>query len=54
LLSTGLALKETEIVRIYGMHWSIEAFFKFARSYLKLVTEFKGCSYCISCLRFIS
>ncbi len=45
LLSTDLALEDTEIVRIYGMRWSIETFFKFAKSYLKLGTEFQGRSF---------
>jgi hypothetical protein len=39
-LSTDFALDDVEIVRIYGMPWSIETFFKFAKSYLKLGTEF--------------
>jgi hypothetical protein len=45
LLSTDLALDDAEIVRIYGMRWSIETFFKFAKSYLKLGTEFQGRSF---------
>ncbi|GIO70473.1 hypothetical protein J21TS3_52940 [Paenibacillus cookii] len=45
LLSTDLTLEEAEIVRIYGMRWSIETFFKFAKSYLKLGTEFQGRSF---------
>ncbi|HFI0172057.1 TPA: transposase [Streptococcus suis] len=45
LLSTDLALEDAEIVRIYGMRWSIETFFKFAKSYLKLGTEFQGRSF---------
>ena len=45
LLSTDLALTDAEIVRIYGMRWSIETFFKFAKSYLKLGTEFQGRSF---------
>lgn len=42
-----LALKDlyAEIVRIYGMRWNIETFFKFAKSHLKLGTEFQGRSY---------
>jgi hypothetical protein len=35
----------TEIVRIYGMRWSIETFFKVTKSYLKLGTEFQGRSF---------
>ncbi len=34
-----------EIVRIFGMRWSIESFCKFAKSYLKLGTEFQGRSF---------
>jgi len=45
LLSTDLSLEDAEIVRIYGMRWSIETFFKFAKSYLKLGTEFQGRSF---------
>jgi hypothetical protein len=45
LLSTDLALEDSEVVRIYGMRWSIETFFKFAKSYLKLGTEFQGRSF---------
>lgn len=45
LVSTDLALNDAEIVRIYGMRWSIETFFKFAKSYLKLGTEFQGRSF---------
>lgn len=45
LLTTDLALDDAEIVRIYGMRWSIETFFKTAKSYLKLGSEFQGRSY---------
>lgn len=45
LLSADLALEDAEIVRICGMRWSIETFFKFAKSYLKLGTEFQGRSF---------
>lgn len=45
ILSTDLSLTDTEIVRIYGMRWSIETFFKFAKSHLKLGTEFQGRSF---------
>ncbi|SDP19255.1 hypothetical protein SAMN04487897_1457 [Paenibacillus sp. yr247] len=38
-------MSEDEIVRIYGMRWSIETFFKFTKSYLKLGTEFHGRSF---------
>jgi hypothetical protein len=42
VLSTDLALDDAEIIRIYGMRWSIETFFKFTKSFLKLGTEFQG------------
>jgi len=42
ILSTDLSLDDEEIVRIYGNRWSIETFFKFAKSYLKLGSEFQG------------
>jgi len=45
ILSTDLALEPSEIVRIYGMRWSIETFFKVTKSYLKLGTEFQGRSF---------
>lgn len=45
ILSTDLALEPNEIVRIYGMRWSIETFFKVTKSYLKLGTEFQGRSF---------
>lgn len=45
ILSTDLALEPNEMVRIYGMRWSIETFFKVTKSYLKLGTEFQGRSF---------
>jgi hypothetical protein len=45
VLSTDVTLEDAEIVRIYGMRWSIETFFKFTKSYLKLGTEFQGHSF---------
>lgn len=45
ILSTNLTLEPNEIVRIYGMRWSIETFFKVTKSYLKLGTEFQGRSF---------
>lgn len=45
ILSTDVALDAAEIVRIYGMRWSIETFFKVTKSYLKLGTEFQGRSF---------
>lgn len=45
LLSTDCSLSDGEIVRIYGNRWSIECFFKAAKSFLKLGTEFQSRSY---------
>lgn len=45
IVSTDLSLDEKEIVRIYGMRWSIEVFFKASKSLLKLGTEYQGRSY---------
>jgi hypothetical protein len=45
VLSTDRVLDAAEVVRIYGMRWSIETFFKFTKSYLKLGTEFQGRSF---------
>jgi hypothetical protein len=45
ILSTDLTVDAAEAVRIYGMRWSIETFFKFTKSYLKLGTEFQGRSF---------
>jgi hypothetical protein len=45
IISTDLTVSEEEIVRIYGMRWSIETFFKFTKSYLKLGTEFQSRSF---------
>lgn len=45
ILSTDLSLSEEEIIRIYGMRWDIEIFFKTTKSLLKLSKEFQGRSY---------
>jgi hypothetical protein len=45
ILTTDLALDNAEVVRIYGMRWSIEIFFKVAKSHLKLGNEFQGRSF---------
>ena len=45
ILTTDLSLENAEVVRIYGMRWSIETFFKMAKSHLKLGTEFQGRSF---------
>lgn len=45
ILSTDITLSEKEIVRIYGMRWDIEVFFKTTKSLLRLQKEFQGRSY---------
>lgn len=45
LLSTDRELENNEVIRIYGMRWSIETFFKSSKSLLKLGSEFQGRSY---------
>jgi len=45
ILTTDVALEAEEIVRIYGMRWSIEPFHKAIKSLLKLEKEFEGRSY---------
>lgn len=45
ILSTDLTVSADEVVRVYGMRWSIETFFKFTKSYLKLGTEFQSRSF---------
>ena len=45
ILSTDITLTETEILRIYGMRWDIETFFKCVKSMLRLQKEFQGRSY---------
>ncbi|WP_335871148.1 IS4 family transposase [Bacillus sp. 2205SS5-2] len=45
ILSTDTTLSDEEIVRIYGMRWDIETFFKCTKSLLKLAKEFQGRSY---------
>jgi hypothetical protein len=45
ILSTDCTLSEREIVRIYGMRWDIEVFFKTTKSLLRLQKEFQGISY---------
>mgnify|MGYP001768650979 FL=1 len=42
ILSTDTTLSNEEIVRIYGMRWDIEIFFKFSKSFLHLAKEFQG------------
>lgn len=45
ILSTDCTLSEKEIIKIYGMRWDIEVFFKTTKSLLKLQKEFQGRSY---------
>ena len=45
VLSTDFTISEEEIIRIYGMRWDIEVFFKCAKSMLRLQKEFQGRSY---------
>jgi len=45
ILSTDCTLCEQEIIRIYGIRWDIEVFFKTTKSLLKLQKEFQGRSY---------
>jgi len=45
IVSTDLSLDDKEIVRIYGMRWGIEVFFKASKSLLKLGNEYQGRSY---------
>jgi len=45
ILSTDVSLEEEEVVRLYGMRWSIEPFHRTCKSLLKLGQEFQGRSY---------
>lgn len=45
ILSTDCSLSEKEIIRIYGIRWDIETFFKCTKSLLRLQKEFQGRSY---------
>ena len=45
ILSTDCTLNDQEIIRIYGMRWDIEVFFKTTKSLLKLQKEFQCRSY---------
>jgi hypothetical protein len=45
VLSTDCSLSEEEIIRIYGIRWDIETFFKCTKSLLRLQKEFQGRSY---------
>jgi hypothetical protein len=45
ILSTDCTISEEEMIRIYGIRWDIEVFFKCAKSMLRLQKEFQGRSY---------
>lgn len=45
ILCTDRSLPEEEIIRVYGIRWDIEVFFKCAKSLLRLQKEFQGRSY---------
>jgi hypothetical protein len=45
ILSTDCTLSEQEIIRLYGIRWDIEVFFKTTKSLLRLQKEFQGRSY---------
>jgi hypothetical protein len=42
ILSTDVTLGEEEIIRLYGIRWDIETFFKCTKSLLQLGKEFQG------------
>jgi hypothetical protein len=45
LLSTNTAISEEEIIRIYGIRWDIEVYFKMCKSFLGLAKEFQARDY---------
>ena len=45
LICTDMALREEDIIRIYGKRWDIEVFFKTCKSNLLLRKEYHGLSY---------
>ena len=45
LICTDMALREEDILRIYGKRWDIEVFFKTCKSNLLLRKEYHGLSY---------
>jgi len=45
ILCTDTSLTTEEIIRIYGIRWDIEVFFKCTKSLLRLQKEFQGRSY---------
>ena len=42
LLSTDTTLTAEEIIKLYGMRWDIEVFFKMTKSFLNLIKEYQG------------
>lgn len=60
LLSTNLELPEEEVIRIYGLRWDIEVYFKMCKSFLRLAKEFQSRTYdamiahtTIVCIRYM-
>jgi hypothetical protein len=45
ILSTDITIPEEEIIRIYGIRWDIEVYFKMCKSFLGLAKEFQLRSY---------
>lgn len=45
ILSTDTTISEEEIIRIYGIRWDIEVYFKMCKSFLGLAKEFQSRSY---------
>lgn len=45
ILTTDCSLSDSEVIRTYGSRWSIEVFFRAAKSLLDLGDEFQGLSY---------
>lgn len=45
LLSTDIEITEEELIRIYGLRWDIEVYFKMCKSFLRLAKEFQCRSY---------
>ncbi|WP_425060284.1 IS4 family transposase ISDha5 [Sporomusa carbonis] len=45
ILSTDVTLEAEEIIRLYGIRWDIETFFKCTKSLLQLGKEFQGRSF---------
>lgn len=60
LLSTDINLAEEEVIRVYGLRWDIEVYFKMCKSFLRLAKEFQCRSYdavfahtTIVCIRYM-